>query len=63
MKKAITYEELIELAKARYNRGGDGFIECWSQKDFEEYVKEYGPVTQDDAIEAMDFYYDMYNEP
>ena len=54
MDKVLTYAELITLAKKHYNEGGDGIVECWSERDFDEYVKEFGPVTVGIAFSIME---------
>lgn len=60
--KVLTYAELIELAKRHYNEGGDGIVECWSERDFDEYVKECGPVTLDIALSIMGLYDEVIKE-
>lgn len=54
MDKVLTYAELIALARKHYNEGGDGIVECWSERDFDEYVKECGPVTMGIAFSIME---------
>lgn len=54
--KVLTYAELIALAKKHYNEGGDGIVECWSEKDFDEYVEEFGPVTLRIAFDIMELH-------
>ena len=36
MAKYLTYDELMDLALAHYEEGGDSTYECVSRKDFEE---------------------------
>lgn len=48
--KALTYEEFIALAKENYTKGGDVAVECWEQREFDFYVKEFGPVTKTKAL-------------
>lgn len=48
--KALTYEEFIALAKENYTKGGDVAVECWEQREFDFYVKEFGPVTKTKAM-------------
>lgn len=45
-KKGMTFEQLIELAKKHYNEGGDGIVECWDQNTYDEYVRQFGPITK-----------------
>lgn len=52
----LTYAELIALAKKHYNEGGDGIVECWSERDYDEYVKEFGPVTLGIAFSIMELH-------
>ena len=59
MAKALTYEEFMEYAKAHYNRGGDGFFECWEQSEFDYYVKEFGPITKRKALEMFRIDYEI----
>lgn len=49
MAKAMTYEEFIEYAKKHYNKGGDGYVECWDRKTYDEYVEMFGPITRTKA--------------
>ncbi len=51
--KALTYEELMELAKLHYNEGGDQTYECCDRKWFDEYVRMFGPMTKKDALEMF----------
>lgn len=44
--RALTYEEFIALAKANYTKGGDGYVECWDDRTFTYFVKEFGPITK-----------------
>ena len=48
--KALTYEEFIALAKENYTKGGDVAVGCWVQREFDFYVKEFGPVTKTKAM-------------
>lgn len=42
----MTYEELIQWGMTHYCEGGDVFVECWSESDYDEYVKTFGPMTR-----------------
>lgn len=57
--KAMTYEELMEYAKQHYNKGGDLTYECWDRQAFDEYVKEFGPITKSKALEMFRRDYDI----
>ncbi len=48
--KALTYEELIEYAMKHYRNGGDAVVECWGRQEFDDYVKEAGPITKAQAL-------------
>lgn len=54
--KALTYEEFIALAKENYNRGGDVVVECWDQRQFDYYVKEFGSMTKTKALQTFRLY-------
>ena len=51
--KALTYEELMQLAKEHYNEGGDATYECWDESAFNEYVEMFGPMTKKAALEMF----------
>lgn len=48
----MTWKEFYKLALKNYNNGGDGIVECWSESDFDEYVQEFGEMTEE-AAKAM----------
>ena len=47
--KYMTYDEMLQFAMENYEKGGDGFVECWDEKMFDEYVEEFGPITKTKA--------------
>lgn len=51
---ALTYGQFMALAQANYNKGGDGYAECWDDRTFAYYVHEFGPVTEAGALEMFD---------
>lgn len=53
MAKALTYSEFIEYAKKYYEKGGDGYVECWGQREFDEYVKLFGSITKSKALKMF----------
>lgn len=53
MSKYLTYEDLIALALENYNFGGDSIYECWDQKMFDGYVREFGLITKAKALELF----------
>ena len=57
MAKTLTYEEFIEYAEKHYTKGGDGFVECWDKRMFEEYVEEFGPITKRKALDMFRLMY------
>ena len=62
--KNLTWKEFYKLALRNYENGGDDVVECWDENTFNEYVAEFGPITEKIAHEmfdtAMDIYRDMW---
>ena len=52
----MTYQEFMDYAKKNYNKGGDAIVECWDEKQFNEYVAEYGAMTLERADDLMATY-------
>ena len=50
---ALTYEQFMALARANYNKGGDGYAECWDDRTFAYWVHEFGPITEASALEMF----------
>lgn len=50
MKKGLTYNEFMKLSLEYYEKGGDGYYECWDEKQFNEYVAEFGAITKKKAL-------------
>lgn len=48
-RRPISFPELMEMAKDKYNEGGDGIVECWDENTYKAYVKEFGPMKKADA--------------
>jgi hypothetical protein len=44
--KELTWKEFYKLALHNYENGGDGIVECWDENTFNEYVNEFGPITE-----------------
>jgi hypothetical protein len=44
--KGLSFKEFQKIALENYNNGGDSFYECWEERDFNEYVEEFGPITK-----------------
>ncbi len=61
--RKLTWKEFYKLALHNYENGGDGVVECWDENTFNEYVKEFGPITEKVAHEmfstALEIYADM----
>ena len=55
--KALSYEELIAFAKENYTKGGDGIYECWDERTYNDYVSEFGNITQTKAREMFRLQY------
>ena len=49
----MTYEELMALALKYYNKGGDGVYECWDRRTFDDYVAEFGEITEEVALKMF----------
>jgi len=48
--KILNYKEFMELSLQYYNKGGDGYYECWDQQEFDNYVKQFGGITKNKAL-------------
>lgn len=57
--KALSYEELMELAKQNYTKGGDATYECWDKKQFDRYVDQFGPMTKTKAMKMFKLDYEL----
>ena len=45
----LNWNEFYQFAKENYCNGGDGVVECWEEKDFDEYVSQFGKMTKTKA--------------
>lgn len=54
MKKFLNWKEFYKLALRNYENGGDGIVECWDENTFNEYVNEFGPITEEVALDMFD---------
>ena len=52
--KELTWEEFYNLALRNYENGGDGIVECWDESIFNEYVAEFGPITEEAALQMFE---------
>ena len=62
MKHKLSYSMLQRLAQSMYNEGGDVFVECWSEKDYQERVQEYGYITVREFYTMCKYYADSERE-
>lgn len=62
MAKTLSYEEFIQYAKDHYDKGGDGYYECWDRMIFDEYVKEFGGITKRQALGMFRMEYSIRKE-
>ena len=60
--RALTYAELMALARENYNKGGDGYVECWDERTFAYFVKEFGPITKAKALQMFAAAFDEEKE-
>lgn len=56
MAKALTYEEFQDLALKNYYTGGDAVVECWGRSEFDEYVRDFGPISRKEAFSIFGMY-------
>lgn len=59
---ALTYEQFMALARENYDKGGDGYVECWDDRTFAYYVHEFGPITEASALEMFAAAFDEEKE-
>lgn len=60
--KTLTWKEFYKLALRNYENGGDGVVECWDENTFNEYVTEFGPITEKTAHKMFDTAMDIYRD-
>ena len=60
--RALTYAELMALSSENYNKGGDGYVECWDERTFAYFVKEFGPITKARALQMFAAAFDEEKE-
>ena len=48
-RRPISFMELLEMARDKYNEGGGGIVECWDENTYNDYVKRFGPMKKADA--------------
>lgn len=59
---ALTFDQFIALAKANYTKGGDDYVECWDDRTFAYFVKEFGPITKTQALQMFAAAFDEEKE-
>lgn len=59
---ALTFDQFMALARENYGKGGDGYGECWDERTFAYFVKEFGPITRASALDAFAQALDQENE-
>ena len=60
--KELTWKEFYKLALKNYENGGDGIVECWDENTFNEYVAEFGPITEKVARGMFETAVDVWND-
>ncbi len=60
--KELTWKEFYKLALKNYENGGDGIVECWDENTFNEYVAEFGPITEKVACDMFETAVDIWND-
>lgn len=60
--KELTWKEFYKLALKNYENGGDGIVECWDENTFNEYVAEFGPITEKVARDMFETAIDIWND-
>lgn len=58
----MTYEELMALALKYYNKGGDGVYECWDRRTFNDYVAEFGDITEEVALKMFGVWESIWDD-
>lgn len=51
--EGLTYEQFIALAKANYDKGGDGYVNSWDERTFNYFVENFGVITEAGALDAF----------
>ena len=62
MKKSLNWKEFYKLALRNYENGGDGIVECWDERTFNEYVNNFGPITEKVARDMFDTYGQIWTD-
>lgn len=57
--RVLTYEDLIDLSRQYYSKGGDSVYECWDKRTYDESVKMDGDMTVERALKIFKLYYDV----
>lgn len=59
---ALTFDQFMALARENYDKGGDGYVECWDDRTFAYFVKEFGPITKPQALQMFAAAFDEEKE-
>jgi hypothetical protein len=60
--KVLSYDDLMAFAFKHYNKGGDSVYECWDKQTFNDYVEEFGPITEQSALRMFGMYDEVAND-
>lgn len=52
--RILTYQDLRDLALQHYDDGGDATYECCDERWFNDYVKQFGPMTEKTALHMFE---------
>ena len=62
----LTVKKVKEIAKKNYNNGGDTIIECWDNKNIQDFIDGTGeynkPATIKDLMNLFELYDDVSND-
>lgn len=52
----MSYKEFRAFANEHYCEGGDVIIEYWDERDYNDYTRNFGPMTKAKAWEIFNVY-------
>lgn len=59
---ALTFDQFMALAREHYTTGGGSYAECWDERTFAYFVKEFGPITKARALQMFAAAFDEEKE-
>lgn len=59
---ALTLAQFMALAREHYTTGGGSYAECWDERTFAYFVKEFGPITKARALQMFAAAFDEEKE-